>query len=26
LQKWGSFPPHGLSPKVYTFGVAYRFH
>jgi hypothetical protein len=26
LQKWGSFPPNGLSPKVYTFGVAYRFH
>lgn len=26
LQKWGSFPPSGLSPKVYTFGVAYRFH
>ncbi len=26
LQKWGSFPPHGLTPKVITFGVAYRFH
>jgi hypothetical protein len=26
LQKWGSFPPNGLSPIVYTFGVAYRFH
>ncbi len=26
LQKWGSFPPNGLNPTVYTFGVAYRFH
>lgn len=26
LQKWSSFPPHGLTPQVITFGVAYRFH
>jgi hypothetical protein len=26
MQKWGSFPPNGLSPTVFTFGVAYRFH
>jgi hypothetical protein len=26
LQKWGSFPPHGLTPQVITFGAAYRFH
>ena len=26
LQKWGSFPPNGLSPTVLSFGVAYRFH
>jgi hypothetical protein len=26
LQKWLSFPPHGLAPTVVTFGVAYRFH
>ena len=25
-QKWGSFPPHGLSPFVVSFGAAYRFH
>jgi hypothetical protein len=26
IQKWGGFPPHGLTPVVMTFGVAYRFH
>jgi len=26
MQKWGSFPPNGLTPIVATFGVAYRFH
>ena len=25
-QKWPSFGRDGLSPLVYTFGVAYRFH
>lgn len=24
-QKWGSFPPNGLSPELYSFGVAYHF-
>jgi len=24
-QDWGSFPPRGLTPQVYTFGVAYHF-
>jgi hypothetical protein len=24
-QIWHSFPPHGLSPQVLTFGVAYHF-
>jgi len=26
FQRWGSFPPHGLSPRVLSFGVAYYFH
>ena len=26
FQKWPGFPPHGLSPIVYTIGVAYVFH
>ena len=25
-QRWGSFPPHGLQPNVFTIGAAYRFH
>ena len=25
-QRWGSFPPHGLTPGVFSFGVAYHFH
>ena len=25
-QTWGSFPPHGLNPQVFSFGVAYHFH
>jgi hypothetical protein len=25
LQRWSSFPPDGLSPRVLSFGVAYRF-
>jgi hypothetical protein len=24
--KWPGFPPNGLSPITYTFGVAYVFH
>ncbi len=24
-QKWGSFPPHGLSPQLVTVGAAYHF-
>jgi opacity protein-like surface antigen len=24
-QMWHSFPPNGLSPQVFSFGVAYRF-
>lgn len=24
-QKWLSFPPHGLTPQLFTVGVAYRF-
>ncbi len=24
-QHWFSFPPHGLTPEVYTIGVAYHF-
>ncbi len=26
LQRWSDFPPHGLSPQVFSFGVAYHFH
>jgi hypothetical protein len=26
LQQWSGFPPNGLSPKVFSIGVAYRFH
>lgn len=25
-QEWPSFPPHGLTPSLITFGVAYHFH
>jgi opacity protein-like surface antigen len=25
-QKWLSFPPHGLTPSVFTIGAAYHFH
>lgn len=25
-QWWNGFPPHGLTPSVYSFGVAYHFH
>lgn len=25
-QDWHSFPPHGLTPSVLSFGVAYHFH
>lgn len=24
-QQWGGFPPHGLSPQTFGFGVAYHF-
>ena len=24
-QRWPSFPPHGLTPPLFTFGAAYRF-
>jgi opacity protein-like surface antigen len=23
-QRWPNFPPHGLTPPIFTFGVAYR--
>jgi Outer membrane protein beta-barrel domain len=26
LQRWNSFPPDGLTPRVLSFGVAYHFH
>ena len=26
LQRWGSFPPNGINPRVLSFGVAYHFH
>ncbi len=26
FQNWNAFPPHGLSPKVLSIGVAYHFH
>ncbi len=25
-QRWLSFPPNGLTPKVFSVGAAYRFH
>lgn len=25
-QRWSSFPPHGLNPNVFSFGLAYRFN
>lgn len=25
-QRWLSFPPHGLTPSVFTIGAAYHFH
>jgi opacity protein-like surface antigen len=25
-QRWLSFPPNGLSPKIFSVGAAYRFH
>lgn len=25
-QRWGNFPPRGLTPTVFSFGVAYHFH
>lgn len=25
-QRWGSFPPRGLSPQVFSMGAAYHFH
>jgi hypothetical protein len=25
-QWWDGFPPHGLNPQVFSFGVAYHFH
>lgn len=26
FQQWVGFPPHGLTPRVLTFGIAYHFH
>lgn len=26
VQRWGGFPPHGLSPQILSVGVAYHFH
>lgn len=26
LQHWVNFPPNGLSPHVFSLGIAYRFH
>ena len=26
FQRWGSFPPDGLSPQVLSIGMAYHFH
>jgi hypothetical protein len=26
FQRWGGFPPDGLSPRAFSFGVAYHFH
>ena len=25
-QRWPSFPPHGLTPSILSFGIAYHFH
>jgi opacity protein-like surface antigen len=25
-QQWLSFPPNGLTPRIFSFGAAYRFH
>ncbi len=25
-QRWGTFPPHGLQPNLFSIGVAFRFH
>ena len=25
-QRWGTFPPHGLQPNLFSAGVAFRFH
>lgn len=26
VQRWNSFPPNGLTPRVFSVGVAYHFH
>lgn len=26
LQRWSGYPPHGLSPQVFSIGIAYHFH
>ncbi len=26
LQQWNKFPPNGLTPRVFSVGVAYHFH
>jgi hypothetical protein len=26
FQQWPGFPPHGLTPRVFSIGVAYHFH
>jgi opacity protein-like surface antigen len=26
FQRWNSFPPNGLSPRIFSVGVAYHFH
>ncbi len=26
FQQWGSFPPHGLTPRALSIGIAYHFH
>jgi hypothetical protein len=25
-QQWLSFPPNGLTPRIFSVGMAYRFH
>jgi len=25
-QRWGSFPPYGRSPQIFSLGAAYHFH